>query len=400
LRQDPAGGAVIAAPDGRRWHLDGRARGDDALAAGQPGSLLGRVRLLTASGEPARALDLLTADAAVAATGDGRRAALAAHLALGPGHLRRAEPAVSALAVACAAEDPVLAAAVRYAQLDAADAAPDPHADGTAEATTAAEAGSVPATAGATASEAVSASDAAPAPASVAAGDPAALRARLLAAFESALAAARAAQPAALYSRRPAEILDDPAQWRQALSADALDQVVSAASATASAASAPPPVAAGWTWDLDHPTGWTEVHCRDAGGALRWRHRWPTDPTLPSRALARTGDGWLLVAEGQDRLLLLTAATGDLVLAAPLQGLTAPPDSIRVLSPGRLALLQPPGIDDRLLLLDAGGPAVEVDGLVPWAMASSHPLPAPAKGLAADAGTAVVTLGDGRTLRF
>jgi hypothetical protein len=107
-----------------------------------------------------------------------------------------------------------------------------------------------------------------------------------------------------------------------------------------------------------------------------------------------------VVAEGQERLILLAAATGDLALAAPLDGLTAPPEGIQVLAPNRLALLQPPGIDDRLLMLEAGGPLAEVDGPVPGALAIGHPLPGPAKGLAAADGQAVVTLADGRVLRF
>ncbi len=338
-------GADIVAPDGRRWHLPGRVAVEDGQGA--DGVLL-RCRLATASGRPQEALDLLSAMPEVAATEAGQRVALQAHVALGPEHLRQSRAEVGVLVNACAKADPVLATAVLYAVNEALRADPQPTV-----------------------------------------GTPSGWDI----AFHQALTAAKAAQPMALFSRKPDEAVDDPAEWRHALSADGLDLALHAAADRA----APP--GPGWQWSLEHPEGWTEVACRDAAGNLIWRHRWPTDPSVPSRALARSGD-WLLVAEGQDRLLVLTAATGDLVLAAPLGGAAAPPESVRVLSPRRLAVLEPAGVDDHLLIFDVAGPPVEVDGPVPWALPSSHPLPVPARTLDDDAGHAVVTLTDGRTLRF
>ena len=354
LRWDAGDGALIVAPDGRRWRLPARS------AAGA-GDKMQQVRLAIATGAAQYALDLLAGDPGLAATLAGRRAALAAHVALGAEHLRSSGADVVALAKACGSADPVLAAAVLYAVVEVDRAGPH----------------GVSATAGASA------------------GMSPAVSAAAYAAFTANLLAAKSAQPQALYSRKPDEVLDDPAQWRHALSADGLSLAVDPVEPVET----PSPPGHGWTWAINHPSGWTEVTCHDGAGALMWRHRWPTDDGQPSRALARSGD-WLLVAEGQDRLLLLTAATGDIVLAAPLDGMTAPPESECVLSPRRLAVLEPPGVDDHLVIFDAGGLPIEVDGPVPWALPSTHPLPAPARTLSGDGGVAVVTLADGRVLRF
>ncbi len=348
-------GALIVAPDGRRWRLPAR-------GAANQGDLMQQVRLAIATGAAHHALDLLAGDPALAASLAGRRAALAAHVALGADHLRSSGADVVALANACGSADPVLAAAVLYAVVAVDRAGPQRIGSATSSAST---------------------------------GMSPAVSAAAYAAFTANLLAARSAQPQALYSRKPEEALDDPAQWRHALSADGLSLAVDPVEPVET----PSPPGHGWTWAIGHPSGWTEVTCHDGAGAMVWRHRWPTDDGQPSRALARSGD-WLLVAEGQDRLLLLTAATGDIVLAAPLDGMTAPPESVCVLSPRRLAVLEPPGVDDHLVIFDAGGPPIEIDGPVPWALPSTHPLPAPARTLSGDGGVALVTLTDGRILRF
>jgi hypothetical protein len=143
----------------------------------------------------------------------------------------------------------------------------------------------------------------------------------------------------------------------------------------------------GWRYRCDAGLSTTEVSCRDPGGALRWRHRWPAPDALaaPARAVA-VHAGTVVVIEGAARLTVLDAGNGErwatLRPAGELQ-----PHQIVLLGRDRVGALGPAGLDITLRLIDGDG-------------ATTTALPGSARWLVPWADGVLVALIDGRALAY
>jgi len=140
------------------------------------------------------------------------------------------------------------------------------------------------------------------------------------------------------------------------------------------------------SWTLDSDGERTVASCRD-DGRMRWFTRWLAESPLatPGRSLVLY-DGRLLIADGDARLLMLDAGTGAIELDVRPRRLPLLPGRTWPV-PGGVVVLHPPGRDDRLGRLGVDGSE------------SDEFLPGPARWiLVLPDGEIWLGLADGRTL--
>lgn len=376
--------ATIIATDGTAWRLEPFAT---QLAEAAP---VARARLLTQASRWSDALDELARSSADAATAEGRQVAFAAHAGMGPEHVARCADEVAALAQSADEQ-----AAVWYARFRADFSTERP---------------SEPDRARAHAQALVSFLHAHPdtliawSPAEI--GTPSASWSHAVDGATLALALERWLAGAPVGRTGESLVRDAPVAMPAGMAADPEDALVLDPQLGQAH------LHAGTLIQLDHGQGFTRLTCRDAGTRrLRWRHRWPADPTVHSRSLAIT-DGCALVAEGPSRLVVLDAATGERRLVAISSGIDLLPSQTRVLSRTRLAMLSQFAAADELVMVDAALDASRVssDGgaergfttAAPVAVATRVALPGSALWMVPLPGrhAALVLLGDHRAFMY